>query len=108
MISFRDVHATNANEIETICGHSMLNYYLSRSKALELHALLKMLDKCRRKIREHGHAAQMVFQSAAAIGLVELRPERFVLQHDVENIPQHFECDDFRFRDHTGSARIKI
>jgi len=34
--------------------------------------------------------------------------ESLVLQHDVEDIAQHFECDDIGFRDHRGGARIKI
>jgi len=29
------------------------------------------------------------FESAAAVGLVELRAEGFVLEHDVENVAQH-------------------
>src|ERR1700674_3648290 len=50
----------------------------------------------------------MVFESAAAIGLVELPAKSFVLQHDVEDVAQHFECDDIGFRLHGRGARIKI
>ncbi len=47
-------------------------------------------------------------ESAAAVGLVELRAEGFVPQHDVENVAQHFESDDIGFRNHSGGARIEI
>src|SRR4029077_8923812 len=50
----------------------------------------------------------MVFEGAAAVGLVELPAESFVLQHDIEDVAQHFECDNIGFRDHRGGARIKI
>src|SRR2546425_12445125 len=107
-IVFRNFHKTDSNEIETVRGRSLLNNYLSGSKALELHAFLEVLDKFRRKIRKHGHAAQMIFESPAAIGLVQLRAERFVLEHDVENIAEHFKSYDVGFRYNSGGARIKI
>src|SRR5260370_1457314 len=50
----------------------------------------------------------MIFKGAAAIGLVELRTESFVLQHDVENVAQHFKSDDLGFRDDGSGSRIKI
>src|SRR5260370_8473676 len=50
----------------------------------------------------------MIFKGAATIGLVELRTESFVLQHDVENVAQHFKSDDLGFRDDGSGSRIKI
>src|SRR5271169_489053 len=81
---------------------------LARSEALQFDVLLQVLDEIRRKIRKHGNAAEMIFESPAAVSLVELRAEGFVLEHDVENISQHFEGDDLRLRDHGGGSRIKI
>ncbi len=50
----------------------------------------------------------MIFQRAPPISLIKLCPERFVLEHDVENISQHFERHNIGLRDHRGRARIKI
>src|SRR2546425_9738661 len=41
-IVFRNFHKTDSNEIETVRGRSLLNNYLSGSKALELHAFLEV------------------------------------------------------------------
>src|SRR5256885_14094360 len=50
----------------------------------------------------------MIFKSAAAIRMVELRAEGFVLKHDVEHVAQHLESDDIGLRDDCGGAWIKI
>src|SRR5262249_8781641 len=65
-------------------------------------------NKLRRQVREHGHAAKMIFESAAAVGFVELRAEGSVLEHDVENVAEHFVGDDIELRDDRGGARIEI
>src|SRR2546421_12985617 len=49
----------------------------------------------------------MIFKSAAAIRLVELRAEGFVLKHDVEHVAQHLESDDIGLRDDCGGAWVK-
>jgi len=63
-----------------------------RCESLQFHTFLQVLDEVRRKIRKHGDPTKVIFEGAAAIGLVELRAEGFVLQHDVKNIAQHFEA----------------
>src|SRR6267142_3650595 len=67
-----------------------------------------MRNELRRKVRKHGDAAQMILESATAIGLVKLRAKRFVLEHDVENVAQHFERHDIGLRSHRGGPGIEI
>ena len=50
----------------------------------------------------------MIFERAAPVGLVELRAKGFVLEHDVENIAQHFVRDDVRLRNDCGGSGIEI
>src|SRR5229473_423033 len=107
-IILRDFHKSDAHQIETVRRHSLLNDDLSWGEALKLDALFQMLDEFRRKVREHGHTAKVIFERTAAIGLVELRAESFVLQHDVENVAQHLESHDIGLRGDRSGARIKI
>ena len=107
-IVLRNLYKSYSNEIEAVGRCALLNDGLAGSEALQLDAFLEVVNKIRREVREHGHAAQMVFKSAPAIGLVKLRPKRFILEHDVENIAQHFKRNDVRLRYYRGRARIKI
>ena len=67
-----------------------------------------MRNEIGRKVREHRHAAEMGFQRAAAVNLVDLRSKRFVLEHDIQDIAQHFKGRDIRFRTDRRGARIEI
>src|SRR6267142_1799048 len=107
-IIFGDFYKADAHEIETVRRFALKRDRLAGSESLQFHAFLQVLDEIRRKIGEHWDPAKMIFESAAAVGLVELRAEGFVLKHDVENVAQHFERDDIGFRDHGGGARIEI
>src|SRR6266478_4453599 len=107
-IIFGDFYKADAHEIETVRRFALKRDRLAGSESLQFHAFLQVLDEIRRKIGEHWDAAKMIFESAAAVGLVELRAEGFVLEHDVENVAQHFKSDDIGFRDHGGGAGIEI
>src|SRR5712664_2749012 len=107
-IVFGNFYEANAHEIETVRWFALKRDRLARRESLQFHTFLQVLDEIRRKIRKHRDAAKMIFEGAAAVGLVELRAEGFVPQHDVEHVAQHFESDDIGFRNHSGGARIEI
>src|SRR6266481_5604182 len=107
-IILRDLHEADSNEIKTVSRFTLERDRLAGRESLQFHAFLQVLDEIRGKIGEHRDAAKMIFEGAAAIGVVQLRAEGFVLQHDVENVAQHFERDDLGLRGHGGGAGIEI
>src|SRR5580765_6687949 len=50
----------------------------------------------------------MILERSPPVVLVDLRPERFVLHHDVQNVAKHFERHDFGLRNYRRGSRIKI
>ena len=107
-IIFRDFYETDADKVEAISGVALAGDALAGCETLKLDAFFEVFDKVGGKVCEHGDAAQMIFQSSAAIVGIDLRAEGFVLEHDVENVAQHFVSDDIGFRMNRGGARIKI
>ena len=107
-IIFGDFDEADADEIETVGRVTLARDELAGSETLEFDAFFEVLNKVGRKVREHGDAAKMIFKRAAAVVGVDLSAEGFVLEHDVENIAQHFVGDDIGFRTNGGAARIEI
>jgi len=107
-IVFGDFHETDADEIEAVGGVALAGDDLAGSVTNEFNTVFEVIDEVEGEFREHGDAAEMGFQGAAAVILVELRAERFVLHHDVEDVAQHFKREDIGFGAHGGRARIEI
>ena len=107
-IIFRNFHETDSNKIKAIGGFALSDDGLAGSETLEFYAFFEMRNKFRRQVREHRHAAKMIFESAAAVGFVELRAEGLVLEHDVENVAQHFVGDDIGLSNDSGGAWVEI
>ncbi len=82
--------------------------HLSRSKPQQLDAFLQMFDKVAGKVREHRYPAQMIFQRAFAVVLIHLCPKRLVLEHDVQNVAQHFVRHHVRVSSYRCRPRIKV
>ena len=107
-IVFGDFHEADAHQIEGVGGIALTGDDLAGCVTNEFDAVFEMVDEAGGELREHRHAAEMGFQGATAIILVELRAEGFVLHHDVEDIAQHFKGDDIGLGAHGGGARVEI
>src|SRR5712671_6425345 len=105
---FGNFHETESDDIEVIRGITLAGNDLAGRVTLEHDVFFQIFYEFGREVGEHRHAAKMVFKCAAAVIQIDLRAESFILQHDVQNVPQHLECDNVRFRADGGGTRIKI
>src|SRR6266566_4055107 len=65
-----EIVAADPHKLETVCRVALLDDHLPRREPLKLDTLFEMPDKLRRQIREHGHAAKVVFKRAAAVSFI--------------------------------------
>ena len=107
-IVFGNLHEADANEVEAVGGIALARDDLAGGIADEFDAVLEVVDEVGRELGKHRNASEVGFQGAAAVILIELRAEGFVLHHDVENVAQHFKRDDIGFGADGGGARIEI
>src|ERR1700674_5738880 len=107
-IIFGNLHESEMHDIEVLGRATLPGNALARRVTLEHDVFFQVFYEFGREIREHGHAADMTFQSAAAVIQIDLRAERFILQHDIENVPQHLKSNHLRFRTDGGGTRVKI
>ena len=107
-IIFGDLHEPDAHEVEGIGRLPLTRDDLARSVADKFHAVFEAIDKVGGEFREHGDAAKMRFEGAAAVVFVDLRAKGFVFHHDVEDVAQHFKRDDIGFGTDGGRAGIEI
>src|SRR2546429_7772549 len=69
-IVLQNLHEPDPHKIETVCRVALLDDHLPRREPLKPDTLFEMPDKLRRQIREHGHAAKVVFKRAAAVSFI--------------------------------------
>src|SRR4029077_16146088 len=66
-IILRNFYEPDAHQIKAVCRIALPCDHLPGREADKFDALLQMVDKVRGKVREHRHAAQMIFERALSI-----------------------------------------
>ncbi len=103
----RHLHESDANQVEAVGDVALAADHVALGVAHQLHLIAQQVDELGRQRGEHRDAAQMVVERALAIVGVELRLERLVALHDVEDVAQHLEHHAIGGSAHRGRARIQ-